>query len=137
EDAAVVAEVRLEHVDRLLPAELEALPAISDRRQVGRERYINLLLDLDVGVRVEEVVERGLVPEDAIGLEHPPDPDRLRDREAAVGLDDQVDLVAYGLADGADPRLGRAQPLEAELAIGRAEGVELERRVPVLLDHLL
>lgn len=63
---------------------------------------------------------------DVVVLERVGNPDRRRDVEPAVALDEDVDLRADGLHDRADAAQRVAQAPLADLEVGRTERVPLQ-----------
>ena len=125
-DAAGIEDVRLDDVDggQLADAppgrELAVLLA-AGHGDVERVRHLPGLLQLPVGARL-------LVMLDPLGLEQPPDLDRARRREAAVGVDQKMRLGPERLADRRHDRLGPPRPfVDVVPALGadpELEGIE-------------
>ena len=91
---------------------------------VERVAHLLRLLELPVGARL-------LVMADAVVLQHAADLDGALRREAAVGVDQQRDVVAQRAAHRRDDLLGAARPLVDVVAALGADA-ELERVEAVL-----
>ncbi len=99
------------------------VPVLLPARHVELQRVRHLACPLELPVRAR-LLEVG----DAVLLEHPADLDRLGRRVAAVGVDEQRDVVAERAAHRRDHRLGASGPLvlvvAALLADSDLEGIE-------------